>query len=336
EVWLSWSSPQLVPVENGFELVLCGSEKIDGYDPRTGERLWTVRGLARECVPTPVVSRGILLAVSGPNGAHLAVRPGGTGDVTDSHVAWHSERGTSFVPSGIVVGERYYVADDKGIASCFDAASGKLLWRKRFDGRFTASPVAAGTTLFFTTESGTTLVVDAARGEYAELSRNGIGGGVYSSPALSKGRFFLRTAGPLVSLGRGAPEAALSEREALWRELEPFTEPPAEFAGQFGPFRSPLKFADGAIAKTPADWGRRRKEILETWHRRLGPWPPLVDRPEVKTLETAERDGYVERHVHVQISSDGKLADGYLLIPEGSGPFPAVFVPFYEPLTSIG
>jgi outer membrane protein assembly factor BamB/dienelactone hydrolase len=336
EVWLSWSSPQLVPVEKGFELVLCGSEKIDGYDPRTGERLWTVRGLARECVPTPVFSRGLLLAVSGPNGAHLAVRPGGTGDVTNSHVVWHSERGASFVPSGIVVGERYYVADDKGIASCFDAASGKLLWRKRFEGKFTASPVAAGMILFFTTESGTTLVVDAERAEYAELARNEIGEEVYSSPAISQARFFLRTTGHLICLANGAAEAARSEREALWRELEPFTEPPTEYAGQFGPYRSPLKFADGTIAKTPADWGRRRKEILETWHRRLGPWPPLIERPEVKTLETAERDGYVERHVHVQISSDGKLADGYLLVPEGSGPFPAVFVPFYEPLTSIG
>ncbi len=56
----------------------------------------------------------------------------------------------------------------------------------------------------------------------------------------------------------------------------------------------------------------------------------------VKRLETVERDGYVEHHVHVQISPEGKLADGYLLIPKGSGPFPAVFVPFYEPMTSIG
>ena len=125
-------------------------------------------------------------------------------------------------------------------------------------------------------------------------------------------------------------------RKALWQRLEKYTQPPAEFAGQFGLYRSPLKFADGSVAKTPDDWTRRRKEILETWHKRLGAWPPLVERPTMKRLESVEKEGYVQHHVHVQISPEGKLADGYLLMPPGKGPFPAVLVPFYEPLTSIG
>lgn len=125
-------------------------------------------------------------------------------------------------------------------------------------------------------------------------------------------------------------------RVALWRQLEKFTQPPSEFAGQIGSYRSPLKFADGSVAKSPEDWQRRRKEILETWHKRLGAWPPLVEKPTVKRFETVEKDGYVRHHVHVQISPEGKLADGYLLMPKGQGPFPAVLVPFYEPLTSIG
>ena len=125
-------------------------------------------------------------------------------------------------------------------------------------------------------------------------------------------------------------------RAALWQRLEKHTQPPAEFTGQLGPYRSPLKFADGSSARSPEDWPRRRKEILETWHKRLGPWPPLVERPTVKRLETVEKVGFVQHHVHVQISPEGKLADGYLLMPPGKGPFPAVLVPFYEPLTSIG
>lgn len=129
---------------------------------------------------------------------------------------------------------------------------------------------------------------------------------------------------------------AAADREALWKRIEPFTQPPAEFAGQPGEYRSPLKFADGTEAQTPDDWKRRRAEIERTWHERLGKWPPLVERPEVKRLESLERDGYAEHHVHVQISPEGKVADGYLLVPEGEGPFPAVLVPFYEPLTSIG
>ncbi|TXT32119.1 MAG: hypothetical protein FD138_2104, partial [Planctomycetota bacterium] len=103
-----------------------------------------------------------------------------------------------------------------------------------------------------------------------------------------------------------------------------------------GSYRSPLKFADGSTVKSVDDWSRRRKEILATWHKRLGPWPPLIETPAMKRLESVEKDGYIQHHVHVQISPEGKLADGYLLMPKGKGPFPAVLVPFYEPLTSIG
>jgi tetratricopeptide (TPR) repeat protein len=133
-----------------------------------------------------------------------------------------------------------------------------------------------------------------------------------------------------------SPAAELPAREALGRQLEKYYEPPAEFAGKFASYRSPLTFADGTRAKTASDWARRRQEILATWHRRLGAWPALVERPEVTRLETIARDGFVQHHVHVQVSDDGKLADGHLLVPAGKGPFPAVFVPFYEPLTSIG
>lgn len=129
---------------------------------------------------------------------------------------------------------------------------------------------------------------------------------------------------------------AADVREALAQQLQPYCQPPAAYAGQFGSYRSPLQFADGTQAATPADWSRRRQEILATWHRRLGAWPPLVEQPVVKRLESLAQDGHVQHHVHVQISPTGQWADGYLLIPEGPGPFPAVLVPFYEPLTSIG
>lgn len=122
----------------------------------------------------------------------------------------------------------------------------------------------------------------------------------------------------------------------LWSRIEKFVQPPQEFAGKFGTYRSPLKFVDGSTVKSAENWPRRRNEMLETWRRRLGDWPALVERPDVKRLESLEKEDYSQHHVHVQISPDGKLADGYLLVPKGKGPFPAVFVPFYEPLTSIG
>ncbi len=124
--------------------------------------------------------------------------------------------------------------------------------------------------------------------------------------------------------------------DALRQKLAPYHQPPPEFAGKLGDYKSPLLFADGSMVKTKEEWLRRRKEILATWHERLGAWPPLVEKPTVKTLETVQRDGFTEHHVHVQISPEGQVADGYLLVPPGDGPVPAVLVPFYEPLTSIG
>jgi len=134
------------------------------------------------------------------------------------------------------------------------------------------------------------------------------------------------------TVGASQPDSA----DARWKKLAPFAQPPDEFVGKFGSYRSPLKFADGSVAKTPADWARRREEIAKTWHKRLGPWPPLVEKPAIKKLEKVERDGYTEYKVQVQACPEGKWVDGYLLVPKGPGPFPAVVVPFYEPLTSIG
>jgi outer membrane protein assembly factor BamB len=167
---------------------------MDAFDPRTGDKLWTLRGLQRECVPTPIVAGGMIYATSGPNGDTFAVRSGGRGDVTDSHVTWTANRGNPYVPSAILVGERYYLVDDHGIASCLDAKTGKTLWRKRFGGDFTASPVAAENRVYFVDETGSTLVIQADADKYIELARNEIGEPVYASPAISAGRFFLRSA----------------------------------------------------------------------------------------------------------------------------------------------
>jgi dienelactone hydrolase len=124
--------------------------------------------------------------------------------------------------------------------------------------------------------------------------------------------------------------------EALWKKLEPYASPPEAFAAKFGSYRSPLQFADGSVAQSAAEWPRRRAEILKTSQKRLGPWPPLVDRPAMKKLQKVERDGYVEYQVRVQAAPEGRSVDGYLLVPKGAERFPAVVVPFYEPLTSIG
>ncbi|MBI3839843.1 MAG: PQQ-binding-like beta-propeller repeat protein [Planctomycetia bacterium] len=199
KVWLSWSSPicARVPQTSEYELILCGSEKIDAFDPRTGGKLWTLGGMARECIPTPVTGHGLLLAVSGPNGTSYAIRPGGRGDITASHVVWSSTRGNPFVPSAILVGDYYYLVDDHGIGSCLDARTGKQVWRKRFGGDFTASPVSADRRIYFVNEAGTTLVIQAGIQRYQELARNALDEPVFASPAISAGNLLIRAAGRL-------------------------------------------------------------------------------------------------------------------------------------------
>ncbi len=206
EVWLSWSSPICVRAQQSAEceLILCGSEKIDAFNPRTGGKLWTFGGMARECIPTPVTGHGLLVAVSGPNGTSYAIRLGGRGDITASHVVWSSTRGNPFVPSAILVGDYYYLVDDHGIGSCLDARTGKQIWRKRFGGDFTASPVSADNRIYFVNEAGTTLVIAVGTEQYQELARNALDEPVFASPAISGGNLLIRTAGRLWCFGGDA------------------------------------------------------------------------------------------------------------------------------------
>lgn len=199
DAWLSWSSPQLVEVQDAAdkELILCGSTRVEALDPRTGAKLWTVHGMAHECIPSPVVGHGLIYAVSGPKGPTLAIQPGGRGDVTESRVKWRNDRGAPFVPSAILVGDQYYLIDDQGVTTCLDAHNGTRVWRNRLPGGYTASPVAAENRVYFTNEQGTTVVVEGGLSKYKEVARNALGEAVYASPAISQGRIFIRTTGHL-------------------------------------------------------------------------------------------------------------------------------------------
>ena len=182
------------------ELVLCGSEKIDALDPHTGSKLWTVGGMTRECIPTPVFGNGLLYAVSGPRGTSMAIRPGGRGNVTDSHVVWKYGRGAPFVPSAILVGENYYLVDDQGIANCVNALNGRRRWQKRLRGRYTASPVATFDHVYFCNEQGETTVLDARSPKFRQVSVNKLGDPIFASPSISQGSLFIRTTKHLVAI----------------------------------------------------------------------------------------------------------------------------------------
>jgi hypothetical protein len=117
-------------------------------------------------------------------------------------------------------------------------------------------------------------------------------------------------------------------------KLAPFFRPPPEFAGQLGAYTPPLRFYDGRPVASPAEWPARRGEILACWHREMGPWPELLARPQIEFLERETRDGIAQHRVRVEVAP-GVMQPGFLLVPPGGGPRPAVLVPFYAPETSI-
>lgn len=117
--------------------------------------------------------------------------------------------------------------------------------------------------------------------------------------------------------------------------LDRYFRPTPEYAGRSGDLRSPLKFYDGSPVRNAYDWARRRQEIVQRWNDLLGPWPALIERPRIEIIATERREDFTQHRIRVEVAPSQMLA-GYLLIPDGVGPFPAVVVPYYDPETSVG
>ncbi len=135
--------------------------------------------------------------------------------------------------------------------------------------------------------------------------------------------------GEAVFAGESGPQ------DALWEQLGPFFEPPAELAGEFGDYRSPLEFYDGRTVQTAEQWTERRQEIRQRWHEMMGPWPPVIEEPDVEQLASERRENFMQHTVRFALAPDHPTT-GYLLVPDTEGPRPGVVVVFYEPETGIG
>ena len=197
---MTWTTPTVVQVGDHDELIVAGGETVRGYDPATGKELWSMRGPTQEVVPAIVVGKELLYSASGRNGPTLGFRPGGSGDITQTHLAWRAVRGGPHVPSPALVDGRLYTTNDTGIVSCLDAATGALIFAERISDRFSASPIVAGNLLYFPAESGLTYVVRAGD-QLDVIARNDLGSPILASPAAVGGRIYLRTAAELVCIG---------------------------------------------------------------------------------------------------------------------------------------
>jgi outer membrane protein assembly factor BamB len=187
---VNWSSPVAARVNGRTEIIVVGTYRAKGYAPKDGKELWTVSGMHFQCIPSPVVSGDMLLAASGEG--TLGVRlDGGRGDLTKSHVAWRSKRGSPYVPSPVCYGGYFYLVDDKGWATCLNAATGKQVWKERMGRSFQASLVAGDGKVYYTDLEGGVTVVKAGP-KFQVLARNEVGEMVVASPAVSNGQIFLR------------------------------------------------------------------------------------------------------------------------------------------------
>ncbi|MBA2303541.1 MAG: PQQ-binding-like beta-propeller repeat protein [Acidobacteria bacterium] len=201
---VGWGTPVVIRAGDRDELIVSSQRKVYGYDPQTGKELWTVSGLGFEVIPTPVVAEGLILCSSGRQGPTIAIRPGGSGDVTATHVAWTSPKGSPFIPSGVVVdGVLYLVNDIQSIVTAHDVKTGQVIYQGRLgDAKregFSASPIALNRKVFFTNDDGETFVLQAGR-EFKLLHVNTLGEQTLASPALVDGRWYFRTAASLLAI----------------------------------------------------------------------------------------------------------------------------------------
>jgi outer membrane protein assembly factor BamB len=198
----SHSTPLVVRRPEGTELLVNSSERIDVYDPRTGTLLWFTGAPRQSPIPSAVFHDGrIYLSRGYRNSDYLAIRPGGRGDVTATHIDWQAPSGASYVPSILYYEGLLYMTNEVGVVTCADAKTGEAVWRHRLGGVFFASPVAGDGKVYMVSETGETFVLRAGR-KPEVLARNDLGERFIASPAISSGRLFLRSDRTLFAVGR--------------------------------------------------------------------------------------------------------------------------------------
>lgn len=190
----AYTTPLVIRVGERDELVSVGAFRTVAYDPQSGKEIWRVRyGDGFSNVPRPVYGHGLVFITTGfHQPALLAVRADGSGDVTDTHVAWTLRRGVPLTPSPLLVGDELYIVSDNGIATCLDARTGSVLWQERLGGSHSASPIYADGRIYFLGEDGETTVIAPGR-TLRRLGSNRLEGATLASMAVARGSLFVRT-----------------------------------------------------------------------------------------------------------------------------------------------
>ena len=202
----SYATPALLQYDGQTEVVITGGDVVTGHDPEDGEELWRADGLnprnnrSYRIVASPVVADGLIYAPTRVRPL-LALKPGGRGDVTTSHLAWSTRNGPD-VPTPVTDGTYFYIINDSGIVWCLDAKTGEEIYGRQRIRRstYSGSPVLADGKIYITNEDGLTTVLKAGP-EFEVLAENPLDDYCLSSPAISDGQIFIRTTGYLYAIG---------------------------------------------------------------------------------------------------------------------------------------
>ncbi len=196
----SFSTPVLTRFEGQDQLILTGAQQTVGLNPATGELLWNAAGPSEKFVCTPSVGHGMVFSFGGsPSKKSLAVRLGGTGDVSETHVAWRNERAMPYVPSPLLAGDYLHIITDLGVYSCIEPVTGKVLHTARAFGSTYSSPVAVGDRIYMFEDIGRCTIFENRPGFHV-LAKNSLDEEVYSTPAVSNGQLFVRTTTAIVCI----------------------------------------------------------------------------------------------------------------------------------------
>jgi outer membrane protein assembly factor BamB len=202
---ISYSAPFVRELAGRMQLIQCGDRCVTSFDPDSGKPLWTVDGPSEEFVASPGYSEtaGLIFASSSyPTREMLAIKPDGNGDVTKTHVAWRDKPGAAYITSPLTVGDYLLCLNNSGVAYCFEAATGKVLWKEKV-GKHHSSPVLIKGLAYFINDEGEINVIKPGA-KFERVAQYNLGESCYASPAISDGQVFLRGFEHLFCIGKPA------------------------------------------------------------------------------------------------------------------------------------
>jgi outer membrane protein assembly factor BamB len=203
----AYTTPALLRYGKATEIVITGGDCVTGHDPETGKELWRANGLnpdndpSYRIVASPIIFNEIVYAPSRVRPL-LALKAGGRGDISTSHLLWSTVNGPD-VPTPVTDGKYFYIVNDRGIMWCLDAKTGTEFYgqQRLKPGTYSGSLVLADDKLYITNEEGLTTVIKAGA-KFEVIAENPLNDYCLSSPAISDGQIFIRTATNLYCIGK--------------------------------------------------------------------------------------------------------------------------------------